>query len=123
MASGSPEIGTNLSHSSSSDLYIDESVSVLWRAMPHHHESLGHALLNDAFPLFMVLNDLLGVEPGDLPRRLQVLVGLDNWKAKALPHVLAETITHNTKLLHERLQELQQSNYAGICFRCEVYIA
>lgn len=112
---------SNVANSSNNNIHIEEGVTILWRVFPSNHESFGHALLNEAFPIFMVMSNHFGPGPMELPRRVQLLVAADGWLAPTLPHVLSTMITHKTWLMHDRLQNIQQNGKVGVCFRCDCW--
>lgn len=107
----------DIASGSTSSVQVDEGVTILWRPVPHQQQSFGHALLNEAFPMFLVLSNHFGVGPADLPRQLQLLVSADNWRSPVLSHVLSDVITPNMMLLKDRLAQMHKQGKAGVCFR------
>lgn len=87
-----------------------DGVTMLWRMVNSNQESFGHALLNEAFPMFLVLQNHFG---SDIPRQLQLLVTA-SWHS-VLQHVVTGTVSSNAQLLVDKFSSLPAGRQ-GLCF-------
>jgi hypothetical protein len=83
---------------------------ILWKLFPDTQFSFGHALINEAFPIFMVLQNHLG---NHIPTNVQLLISTP-WHP-VTQRVLQGTISRNADLLTSRLPNT--TNSQGLCFR------
>lgn len=116
MARGTLKNGTNLAGITSQEMHTEPGLTILWSSHPENQGSFGHALVNEAFPLSMVLNNHFD-NFSDMPRNVQLLIAADSWNGHALPHVLKNIIAHDTQLLAAFLTRLQEQGKAGVCLR------
>eukprot|EP00878_Enallax_costatus_P045570 GHUV01054984.1.p1 GENE.GHUV01054984.1~~GHUV01054984.1.p1 ORF type:complete len:485 (+),score=44.64 GHUV01054984.1:527-1981(+) len=94
-------------------LEVEHAVTLLWR-VGGLQESFGHALINQAYPMFLALTDQLGEEP---PQYLQVLVTPEQWQGPVLPHVLSNMVSQRMRLLANYFQGVRERGKDGVCFR------
>lgn len=90
--------------------HTEDGVTMLWRTVDNNQESFGHALLNEAFPMFLVLQNHFG---NDIPTQLQLLV-TKSWHS-VLQHVVTGTVSSNAQLLVDKLSSLPAGS-KGLCF-------
>jgi hypothetical protein len=62
---------TNAGIASLSDFAYERKTTLLWREYEANQKSFGHALINEASPMFLVLQEHLGLK---VPTQLQLLV-------------------------------------------------
>lgn len=87
------------------------NTTLLWRPVPWNQESFGHALINEAFPMFLVLQDHLGPH---LPTDISLLiVGSIH---PVLQHVITGNIAQHLQLVTDN-NMLAQTGSHGFCFQ------
>lgn len=94
-----------------SDFAYERKPTLLWREHEANQKSFGHALINEASPMFLVLQEHLGLK---VPTQLQLLVM--GWLDPVLHRVLAGTVASDVQRLSDRLASLPPA-VVGICFR------